>query len=83
MTRTTSFHAVVQPRRARLSDAIAEQIEGLIANGDLRPGDNLPSERDLSAQLDVSRPSLREALLILESRVFCTRGGVGATPSPT
>lgn len=77
MTRTTSFHAVVQPRRARLSDAIAEQIEGLIANGDLRPGDNLPSERDLSAQLDVSRPSLREALLILESRglLHARRGG--------
>ena len=77
MSTTPSFRAVVQPRRARLSDAIAEQIEGLIANGELRPGDTLPSERDLSSQFDVSRPSLREALLVLESRglVQPRRGG--------
>lgn len=77
MSRTPSFRAVVQPRRARLSDAIAEQIEGLIADGELKPGDGLPSERDLSSQLDVSRPSLREALLILESRglLQARRGG--------
>ena len=77
MSTTPSFRAVVQPRRARLSDAIAEQIEGLIASGELRPGDHLPSERDLSSQLDVSRPSLREALLVLESRglVHARRGG--------
>ncbi|TAH47725.1 MAG: FCD domain-containing protein [Betaproteobacteria bacterium] len=77
MTRTLSFQAVVQPRRTRLSDAIAEQIEGMIARGELRPGFSLPSERDLSKQLDVSRPSLREALLILESRglLQARRGG--------
>ena len=77
MSQTPSFSAVVQPRRVRLSDAIAEQIEGLIAGGTLKPGDSLPSERDLSAQLDVSRPSLREALLILESRglLQARRGG--------
>ncbi len=68
MSSSSSFSAVVQPRRARLSDTIAEQIEGLIASGELKPGDNLPPERDLSKQLDVSRPSLREALLVLESR---------------
>lgn len=77
MSQTPSFSAVVQPRRVRLSDAIAEQIEGLIATGVLKPGDSLPSERDLSSQLDVSRPSLREALLILESRglLQARRGG--------
>ena len=72
-----SFSAVVQPRRARLSDTIAEQIEGLIASGELKAGDNLPPERDLSKKLDVSRPSLREALLVLESRglLQSRRGG--------
>lgn len=77
MSEAPSFRAVVQPRRARLSDAIAEQIEGLIASGELKPGFSLPSERDLSKQLDVSRPSLREALLILESRglLHARRGG--------
>lgn len=77
MTTGPSFSAVVQPRRPRLSDTIAEQIEGLIANGALKPGDSLPPERDLSKQLDVSRPSLREALLVLESRglLQVRRGG--------
>lgn len=77
MSSSSSFSAVVQPRRARLSDTIAEQIEGLIASGELKPGDNLPPERDLSKQLDVSRPSLREALLVLESRglLQARRGG--------
>lgn len=77
MSTTPSFRAVVQPRRTRLSDAIADQIEALIASGELRPGDSLPSERDLSSQLDVSRPSLREALLMLESRglLQARRGG--------
>lgn len=77
MSKTPSFQAVVQPRRTRLSDAIAEQIEGLIANGELKPGFSLPSERDLSKQMNVSRPSLREALLILESRglLQARRGG--------
>ena len=35
MSSSSSFSAVVQPRRARLSDTIAEQIEGLIASGEL------------------------------------------------
>ncbi|MBV2263159.1 MAG: FCD domain-containing protein [Thauera sp.] len=77
MSTGPSFSAVVPPRRARLSDTIAEQIEGLIASGALKAGDNLPPERDLSKQLDVSRPSLREALLVLESRglLQARRGG--------
>ncbi len=65
------------PRRQRLSDTITEQIEKLIVDGALKPGDTLPSERDLAKQLGVSRPSLREALLVLESRglVQAKRGG--------
>jgi GntR family transcriptional regulator, transcriptional repressor for pyruvate dehydrogenase complex len=62
------FLAVMPPRRQRLSDAIIEQIEHLIVEGVLKPGDSIPSERDLAKQLGVSRPSLREALLVLESR---------------
>ena len=64
-------------RRQRLSDLITDQIEQLIVDGKLRPGEALPSERDLAAQLGVSRPSAREALLLLESRglVGARRGG--------
>jgi GntR family transcriptional repressor for pyruvate dehydrogenase complex len=75
--KTHPFSAVAPPRKRRLSDSITEQIERLIVEGQLTPGDALPSERDLARQLGVSRPSLREALLVLESRglVQAKRGG--------
>lgn len=44
-----------------------ERIQAMIRNGDLRRGQPLPSQRTLSALLDVSRASLREALSILET----------------
>ncbi|MET0275142.1 MAG: FCD domain-containing protein [Phenylobacterium sp.] len=47
---------------AKLADAIADHIQQLILEGALQPGERLLSERELSAKLDVSRPSLREAL---------------------
>jgi GntR family transcriptional regulator, transcriptional repressor for pyruvate dehydrogenase complex len=49
-------------RPAKLADAIAEHVQQMILEGALRPGERLLSERELSAKLDVSRPSLREAL---------------------
>jgi len=45
---------------------IADQIRGLIKDGEYRPGGRLPPERDLARQLGVSRPSVREALIALE-----------------
>ncbi len=63
----------------RVSASITTQIESLILKGILRPGERLPSERDLAAQLDVSRPSLREALAELEhAGLIVTRPGSGA-----
>ena len=56
------------PAKVTLSDAIAAHIETQIAEGALRPGETLPSERELSQRLSVSRPSLREALLKLEAK---------------
>jgi GntR family transcriptional regulator, transcriptional repressor for pyruvate dehydrogenase complex len=62
----------------RLSDAIVRQIETLILDGVLRPGERLPSERELAQELEVSRPSLREALQKLESvGLLETRHGGG------
>ncbi len=45
--------------------------------GVLRPGDQLPAERELAQQLDVSRPSLRDAIKELEKRglLITRRGG--------
>ncbi|MBP1932199.1 FadR/GntR family transcriptional regulator [Ammoniphilus resinae] len=45
---------------------IAEEINQLIERGDLQVNDKLPPEREIAAQMGVSRPSVREALAILE-----------------
>lgn len=52
----------------KLSAAVVRQVEKLILRGILRPGERLPSERELSEQLGVSRPSLREAVAELQTR---------------
>jgi GntR family uxuAB operon transcriptional repressor len=50
----------------RLYRKIARQLSALIASGEFVPGQRLPAERELAAQLGVSRPSVREALIALE-----------------
>lgn len=66
----------VQPEK--LSQGIIRQIELLILRGILRPGERLPSERELSERMDVSRPSLREALADLQQRgLLTTRPNAG------
>lgn len=52
---------------ARAVDEIAAQVREMVASGRLKPGDRLPSERDLSTRLNVSRNTLREALRALEN----------------
>ena len=54
----------IEPRR--LYRQIADQLRGLIERGEYEVGTRLPPERDLAAQLGVSRPSVREALIALE-----------------
>ncbi|MCC2103030.1 MAG: FCD domain-containing protein [Hyphomicrobiales bacterium] len=73
----TLFESVMPPARVKLSDSIIDQIEKLIVSGALKPGNQLPPEREFSEWLGVSRPSLREALLRLEGRGLVTvrRGG--------
>ena len=56
----------------KLSQSVVRQIELLILRGILRPGERLPSERELSEQLGVSRPSLREAVAGLQGRGLLT-----------
>lgn len=52
----------------RLTEAIADQIEQLILNHELQIGDALPPERELAAQLQVSRNILREAISMLAQK---------------
>ncbi len=52
----------------RISDAVASTLERRILEGSLKAGDRLPPERELAAELGVSRPSLREAIQKLASK---------------
>ena len=62
----------------RIAHAVVRQVELLILRGVLRPGERLPSERDLAERLGVSRPSLREALAELQAQGLLTaRPGAG------
>lgn len=54
-------------QRRKLSTEVRERLLSLIHNGDLRPGDRLPSERELMTRYGVGRPAVREAMQSLES----------------
>jgi GntR family transcriptional repressor for pyruvate dehydrogenase complex len=63
----------------RVSRQVAEQIKKLVSDGDLRPGDRLPSERELAKMIGVGRFSVREGLRILESiGILETNYGIGS-----
>ncbi|MDQ7907553.1 GntR family transcriptional regulator [Phytohabitans sp. ZYX-F-186] len=71
----------------RMSEAIVDQIRTLIRSEKLRPGDRLPSERELGERMGVSRVTVREALRVLEAGGLIeirvgARGGAFVT-SPT
>lgn len=62
----------------KLSQSVVRQIELLILRGILRPGERLPSERELAERLGVSRPSLRDAVVDLQARgLLVSRAGAG------
>ena len=54
-------------KNVKISQKIVEQIKEIILSGKLQPGDRLPTEKELAGQLKVSRPTLREALTVLEA----------------
>ena len=59
--------------RVVLRRQLAEELRERIDNGELHPGDRLPSEPDLARQLGVSRSSLRAAITLLEEDGFVRR----------
>lgn len=62
----------------KLSSTVVRQFEQLILRGILRPGERLPSERDLADKMGVSRPSLRDAIADLAERgLLVSRAGSG------
>ncbi len=66
-------------QRALLSDAVHERLRGAILGGELAPGTALPSERELSASLQVNRNAVREALKRLEHAGLVKIAQGGAT----
>ncbi|GLQ73835.1 pyruvate dehydrogenase complex transcriptional repressor PdhR [Vibrio sp. vnigr-6D03] len=66
-------------RQPKLSDVIEQELERLILEGTLSPGEQLPPERELAKQFDVSRPSVREAIQRLEAKRLLTRRQGGGT----
>ncbi|MFT5529347.1 MAG: GntR family transcriptional repressor for pyruvate dehydrogenase complex [Alteromonadaceae bacterium] len=63
----------------KLSDVILAQLEKMILEGSLQPGEKLLPERELAKQFAVSRPSLREAVQKLEAKGLITRKQGGGT----
>lgn len=67
----------MMPAQPRLADQLAERVKDLIQEQKLEAGMRLPAERQLAAQMSVSRSSVREAIqkLISEGVLISRRGG--------
>jgi GntR family transcriptional repressor for pyruvate dehydrogenase complex len=75
-TDTTHFDKVAPDQSPKLTSIVSDALRRKIVSGELAEGDNLPPELELVAQFGVSRPTLREALRILESEsLIRTRRG--------
>lgn len=66
-------------RPKKISEEIVIQIKQLISKGELKPGDRIPSERELASMLGVSRPSVREAIMVLDAMGFLDARQGGGT----
>lgn len=75
--RSTSDVVVFNPVRTRRTfEEAVEQIAEAVRQGDVLVGDRLPSERTLAAQMEISRPTLREAIKVLvDARVIEVQPG--------
>jgi GntR family transcriptional repressor for pyruvate dehydrogenase complex len=67
---SNAAHTAFEPlqRGQRLADRVADAIRQTLLSGELKPGDALPSERELSKQFDVSRTVIREAIRSLSGK---------------
>lgn len=67
-------------KKLRLYEEVADQIKQSIFSGELKPGDQLPAERELGQMFDVGRPTIREALRTLSvlGLIECNPGFKGS-----
>lgn len=74
---------VVLPSDGPLYLQLKRWIEDAIHRGDINPGDALPSERDLATRVDVSRVTVRKAVLqLVQDGVLVQRHGSGTFVAP-
>ncbi len=71
-----AYKKIQQPK---ISEVILQQLEDMILEGTLKPGQKLLPERELALEFAVSRPSLREAIQKLETKGLVTRRQGGGT----
>jgi GntR family transcriptional repressor for pyruvate dehydrogenase complex len=65
-------------KKTRIYEEVVSQIHDLIRQSKIKPGDQLPSERELAETFRVSRTSVREALRALEAQgLIVSRTGAG------
>ncbi len=58
--------------RRKLSDEVFDRLRQMIVDGDLGPGDPVPSERELMERFGVGRPAIREALQTMDTMGLIT-----------
>lgn len=63
----TGMHDSRHPKRTPLTAQVMENVKNYIVDNDLRPGDRLPTEKEMVAELGISRNILREGLKSLEA----------------
>ena len=65
-------------KRRTLHEQVMVQLAAYIRGGKLKPGDQLPPERELAERMQVSRPTIREALRIMQLQsLIVSRPGSG------
>jgi len=75
--------AVILPQGGPLYLQLKRWIENAVSRGAIRPGDALPSERDLAAKVDVSRVTVRKAVQqLVRDGVLVQRHGSGTFVAP-
>lgn len=72
-------------RRRKLYEEVVQRLEAMIHEGEYKPGDPLPSERELMVHFGVGRPAIREALFALQRMglVVVANGERARVSSPT
>ena len=53
--------------KRKLADEVLERLKRLIIEGNMKPGDEMPSERELMERFGVGRPAIREAMQLLSN----------------